>query len=185
MKRRLSSCHQIIKTVLLIWLLFPIQFDTVFSQAPNGDLTTIILVRHAEKVDDSADPDLSQAGYERAVRLAELLENVEFDAVYSTDFLRTRETAKPIADANNLTILGYSHQNLSEEAENLIEDHKGETILISGHSDTTPAFANVFLKQQHFEGNFDESDYGNLLIVTISEKGERKLLHLRYSSGIQ
>ena len=180
MKKRLRSSHQIIKTLLLLWFLFPFISCVEESKNEQVDLTTIVLVRHAEKVDDSSDPDLSEAGYERATNLAEMFENVNFDAVYSTDYIRTKETARPIADANGLTIMGYDYQNLSGEAENLIESHKGETILISGHSNTTPAFANAFLGEFFFERNFDESDYGNLLIITVSGDGKRKLLHLRY-----
>lgn len=180
MKKRLSSSHQIIKTVLLIWLLFPLLSCVDESQKEQEGLTTIILVRHAEKVDDSADPDLSETGYERAARLAEMLEHVEFDVVYSTNYIRTRETAKPVAEANDLSITSYDPRNPGDEVKKWLEHHEGETILISGHSNSTPTFANAILGEEHFNEKFDESDYGNVLIITISAEGERKLLHLRY-----
>lgn len=160
--------------------LIPLFSNSVISQEIEEDLTTIVLVRHAEKLDDSSDPDLSEAGYKRAANLAEMFKDVDFDAVYSTNYIRTLETAKPVAEANDLSITEYDPRNPEGETKKWIENHSGETILISGHSNTTPTFANAVLDEEHFEEKFDESDYGNLLIITISEEGERKLLHLRY-----
>ena len=138
------------------------------------------MVRHAEKIDDSVDPDLSQAGYERAEKLSEIFSNVEFDAVYSTDFKRTKDTAHPIAQANDLMIQEYDHQSPDTEVRRWMDDHSGETILISGHSNSTPTFANAVLGEERFKEKFDESDYGNILIVSVSQSGAKKLLHLRY-----
>ncbi|MDX1590689.1 MAG: phosphoglycerate mutase family protein [Balneolaceae bacterium] len=143
-------------------------------------ITTFILVRHAEKVDDSADPELSPEGKERVALLTEMLAEVSFDAVYSTPLIRTRETARPIAEERNLEILDYNPRNLEQTANRFKEEHPGETILISGHSNTTPMFANALLGREHFTGSFDESDYGNLLIITVTESGDTKLIHLRF-----
>lgn len=177
MKKRLISFHQIIKLVLFVSLLLPV---SIFAQSSDGDITTIILVRHAEKVDNSSDPDLSEAGYERAEKLSQMFERVQFDAVYSTDFIRTQETASPIAEMNSIEIQPYNHQNPSLQVEKWVEMHRGEKILVSGHSNSTPTFANAILGDNHFEGSFDESDYGNILIITIAGDNNTKLLHLRY-----
>ncbi|MDR9416744.1 MAG: phosphoglycerate mutase family protein [Gracilimonas sp.] len=177
MKKRLISCHQIIKLILLITILLP--FDH-FAKTTETDLTTIILVRHAEKVDNSTDPDLSEVGYERVERFTSMFQNVPIDAIFSTDFKRTLETATPLAEMNNLEIQYCEYQNASLEVEKWIQEHNGDTILISGHSTTTPSVANAILGEEHFENNFEESDYGNILIITISSDGDEKLLHLRY-----
>lgn len=177
MKKRLISCHQIINLVFIAGLLLPV---SIFAQSSDGDLTTIILVRHAEKVDNSSDSDLSEVGYERAENLSHIFERIQFDAVYSTDFIRTRETASPIAELNNVEIQRYDHQNPSTQVEKWIEMHRGETILVSGHSNSTPTFANTILGDNRFDGSFDESDYGNILIITILGDNKTKLLHLRY-----
>lgn len=180
MKKRLISCHQIIKPILLLSLLISFLVNPVSAQTTNEYLTTIILVRHAEKADDSSDPYLSKAGHDRADRLAGMFKNVQFHAVYSTDFKRTRQTATPIADANNLNVQVYDHRNPATEVEKWIDMHQGETILISGHSNSTPTFVNAVLGNEHFPEKFDESDYGNILVITISDDGGKKLLHLRY-----
>ncbi|MDZ7719966.1 MAG: phosphoglycerate mutase family protein [Balneolaceae bacterium] len=177
MKKRLISCHQIVKLAFLISLLSPV---TLTAHSLDGDLITIILVRHAEKADNSHDPDLSEAGYERAEKLAEMFKRVSFDAVYSTNFKRTQKTAKSTADLNDLDLQIYDHQNPTSQVEKWLEMHQGETILVCGHSNSTPTFANTILEGEHFDESFDESDYGNILIITIAGDGERKLLHLRY-----
>ncbi len=167
------------KSLLLFsLLLLTVSASSVAQQ--NSDITTFVLVRHAEKVDDSADPDLSPEGYQRAERLAKMLQNISFDAVYSSDRIRTRETVRKIADQNSVDILLYEPHETEEEVERLLNSNPGKTVLVSGHSNTTPFFANELLGREHFEEKFDESDYGNLLIITIDGNGESKLLHLRY-----
>src|SRR6056297_667619 len=164
--------------LLLSLLLLTTAIPSVAQQ--NSDITTFVLVRHAEKVDDSADPDLSPEGYQRAERLTEMLRNITFDNIYSSDRIRTRETVRKIADQNSVDILLYEPHETEEEVERLLDSNMGKTVLVSGHSNTTPFFANELLGREHFEDKFDESDYGNLLIITINGDGESKLLHLRY-----
>lgn len=164
--------------LLLSLLLLTVSLPSIAQQ--NSDMTTFILVRHAEKVDDSADPDLSLEGYQRADRLAEMLQNIPFDAVYSSDRIRTRETVRKIADQNGVEILSYEPHQPEAEVNRLLNSNSGKTVLVSGHSNTTPFFANELLSREHFADNFDEADYGNLLIITISGDGDSKLLNLRY-----
>jgi broad specificity phosphatase PhoE len=141
-------------------------------------VTTIIVVRHAEKVDDSNDPDLSSEGEARAIRLAQMLENVEIDVIYSTNYKRTRGTVSPVASEKSLEILLYDPRNEVEYAQ-IFENYKGKTILISGHSNTVPMAANYYLGEDQLE-KFDESDYDNFLILMVTEIGNAKLIHLRY-----
>ena len=53
----------------------------------------IIVVRHAEKVDESADPLLSAVGTARAEALAKALASLEVKGVYVTQYQRTELTA--------------------------------------------------------------------------------------------
>lgn len=168
------------KKVLIATLLLFILPVAAVAQASNESVTTFILVRHAEKADNSHDPDLSAEGYERASLLGRMLEEIQFDAVYSTPFIRTMETAKPGADRLHLEILEYDPGNPDEVTEVWKEKHKGQYVLVAGHSNTTPTFANALLGREHFKEKFDESDYSNILIVTISADGEGHLLHMKF-----
>ena len=65
---------------------------------------TFIVVRHAEKVDASRDPDLSPAGHARAQALAASLGERELAAAYATEFKRTSQTLAPRVEARDLAI---------------------------------------------------------------------------------
>src|SRR5512145_2857737 len=71
----------------------------VHSAAPSEAQTVVVVVRHAEKVDESAGSDLTGAGKARAQALAAMLKDAGLEAIFSTDFRRTLETAKPTAEA--------------------------------------------------------------------------------------
>lgn len=148
----------------------------------QGDVTTFILVRHAEKETAAAgdqmmskDPQLSKEGQARAQSLVKLLEKQKIDAVYSTNFLRTKNTVTPVAESKGLTVQTYESLKLEE----LVSKHKGGTVLICGHSNTIPGFANTLLANKQF-ANYDDSDYGNVLIVTVTAIGKGNVTHIRY-----
>lgn len=172
----------IFRFIPLILLLFSsvLMAEALQAQIESSDVTTFVLVRHAEKMDDSKDPHLSSEGYNRAERLTSMFNEADVDAIYSTDLNRTKDTVQMIAESKELEILFYDFQTPEETVNQWLADHRGETVIVSGHSNTTPTFTNALMGREIFTGSFDESDYGNLLIVTISESGESKLLHLRY-----
>jgi broad specificity phosphatase PhoE len=144
------------------------------------DNTTFILVRHAEKAtDDPKDPDLSPEGITRVSKLAELLEQSSITAVYSTPYKRTRKTVQAIANSKKLTVQEYAPTNPASFVAELLAKHAGGTVLISGHSNTIPSLANALLGKETFK-QFDDADYGNLLIITVHASGQSSLLHLRF-----
>ena len=161
---------------LVLFVLISAMFVT--EAKAQDDITTLILVRHAEKVDDSRDPELSEAGKRRAEKLAELLSSQSIDAIYSTDYIRTRDTCAPISTQKNVSVKLYDPRNM-EQLDAMASENRGKTVLVCGHSNSTPRLANHFLKAQKFE-DFDESDYGNILIVTMPSQGAPDVVHIRY-----
>ena len=135
-------------------------------------ITTFILVRHAEKdmTQSTNDPDLSAAGKERATRLAEVLKKTDVTAIYSTPFKRTRQTVEPLASNKGLAVQSYT-ANTDKDIDAMLAQHAGGTLVIAGHSNTIPQFANYLLNEKKFS-TFEDSDYGNLLVVTVLEKGK-------------
>ncbi len=147
--------------------------------AQDSDRTyfTVYLVRHAEKElssDDPKDPPLTPCGEERAASLAVFLSEVRLDAVYSSDFLRTRNTAQPVAQDKELEVRIYDHKKLEKFAEMLLE--RGEDVLVVGHSNSTPALAGM-LTGGELE-SMDERIYNRIYQVVISKgKGRLELFH--------
>ena len=78
-------------------------------------MQTFWLVRHAHRLDFSEpewfdraiypyDPPLSPQGHERAIWLAQKLSNIRVDRIYTSPFLRTIQTADPLARLLKLPI---------------------------------------------------------------------------------
>jgi 2,3-bisphosphoglycerate-dependent phosphoglycerate mutase len=168
----------LITALVLVFSISGITISGINSTAENRDTTTIIVVRHAEKVDDSTDPELSYEGELRAMKLAEMLKKIQVDVIYSTNYKRTLATVTPVSVDKNLKIELYDPRNEVEYSQ-IFENSKGKTILIAGHSNTVPMTANFYLGEDRLE-KFDESDYGNFLILLVNEIGDAKLIHLTY-----
>lgn len=71
-------------------------------------MTTLIFIRHAESdfsVHEESIRPLTSAGKKGAEDLVSLLDGQTPDAIYSSPFLRTMDTVRPLAQANQLKIL--------------------------------------------------------------------------------
>ena len=162
------------KKIVLITLL--IAFIASLSYAQT---TTFILVRHAEKASDgSKDPELSDAGKARALSLAKLLKEIKVDAIFSTTFKRTQSTVAPLAMSKNLAVMSYDAMK-GEVIDQITSKFPGGTIVICGHSNTTPWTANYLLGKEQYK-DFDDGDFDNVLIVDVIEKGKAKVTWLTY-----
>lgn len=154
--------------------------------AINGQsqTTTIILMRHAEKdtsvqgsTQMQADPKLSDAGLARAARIPEVLKAYKPDAIYSTNFIRTKSTVTPLATKVGKEIQVYDHRNLKGFAEELLK-MDGKTVVVAGHSNSTPTLVNLLLKENKYQ-NLDESVYDTYWIVTVTN-GKAEARQLKY-----
>jgi phosphohistidine phosphatase SixA len=143
----------------------------------KADPLVVFLVRHAEKVDSSRDPELSGAGTKRALELTNLLRDAGIDHVLSSDFKRTRSTATPLAEALGLEVGLYDPRDLPALVARLRAD--GGRHLVVGHSNTTPAAVELLGGEPGAE--IDEADeYDRLYILTIATSGEVSTVVLRY-----
>jgi 2,3-bisphosphoglycerate-dependent phosphoglycerate mutase len=134
---------------------------------------TIILVRHAEKADaTSQDPELSDAGKQRAERLAKVIKKYKPGAIYSTDFKRTRDSVAPIAARRKLKIEVYDPKVPAVLVDTIIKS-KTKRSLVVGHSNTVPGLANLLGKKEVFK-NLDDTEYGVIWIVRIKDGQVRK-----------
>ena len=134
--------------------------------------TSLYFLRHAEVDDDgTGDPALSKSGEERARTIAALFAGNNVTHIFSTPLRRTIETAQPTAQDHGLTIEEYSGRDLQAFAEALGELQG--TILVVGHSNTTPAMVNL-LTGENFEA-LDERVYDRVYVVTVDSEGKTEL----------
>ena len=81
---------------IIILIILGVQ-SNIHSQESN-ETFTIYLVRHSEKdlfSNNSTDPPLTKCGEQRSENLSTFLKDVELDAIYSTNYNRTKNTALP------------------------------------------------------------------------------------------
>jgi broad specificity phosphatase PhoE len=148
--------------------------------------TVVIVVRHAEKATvEGNDPPLSEAGQKRAARLAELAAEAGVGAVYTTQFKRTRETARPAAEQLGLAPVAVeaTRENAgayaADLAREILSKHKGKTILVVGHSNTAPQVAGA-LAGRSLAPLDDATDFETLFVVVIPETGTPRLVRAKY-----
>ena len=152
------------KRLLLLTLILA-TFLTVEAQE-----TTYYLIRHAEKNRSNPseeNPQLTKEGRLRAVSWSKVLSNVKLDAVYSTEYQRTIETAKPTARKQELAILFYNPRDLYNI--DFKEATNGKKVLIVGHSNTTPIFVNKIIGEEFYE-QIEDDNNANLYIVSIKNE---------------
>lgn len=162
------------KKLILTFLFF---FVTLISY--SQEITTYYFIRHAEKLRiDKTDknPNLNYKGYKRAEAWKDIFSNITFDAIYSTDYNRTKLTAKPTADRNNLPILLYNPKAMYSEA--FKNNTKGKTVLVVGHSNTTNVFINKILGVEKYH-EINDNNNSNLYIVTVSSDGKSSSVLLK------
>ena len=151
----------------------------VFLTTVNAQKQRFIIIRHAEKdttVKGSqmmqADPPLNSRGQERAASLIQKFKRYKISKIYSTNFNRTKSTLLPLANAIGLSINDYDPKQLKAFAEELqLPANNSKTILIVGHSNTSPKLVNMLLGKDVYK-DLDDSVYNQYWIVKM--KGQRK-----------
>ena len=158
-------------------LIFSLLFISLASY--SQEVTTYYFIRHAEKLRvDKTDinPNLNYDGFKRAEAWRDVFSNIPFDAIYSTDYNRTKLTAKPTADSKNLSLHLYNPSDLYSKA--FQNNTKGKTVLIVGHSNTTNVFANKVLGVERYD-EINDNNNSNLYIVTVIDgKASSSLLKI-------
>jgi broad specificity phosphatase PhoE len=142
----------------------------------NDEVFTIYLVRHSEKETTTNDPPLTPCGIQRSKSLCSFLEDVKLEAIYSTDFVRTKSTALPTATSKGLEILEYNPDELQEFSRLLVE--RKQDALIVGHSNTTAVLAGLLIGEDL--GEFALDIFDRIYQVVIYKNSGR--LHILHSA---
>jgi broad specificity phosphatase PhoE len=159
----------------VVWL---VSVAMAAMAAPAGAQEALLIVRHAEKADASKDPPLAPAGEARARALAALLRDAKVTAIVTTEFLRTRATAEPLARALKLEPRVQSSKDSAALAARLKKDHAGDRVLVVGHVNTVPELLAAFGATEKV--TLGEQDYDNLFVVVPRKDGPPTVLRLRY-----
>lgn len=124
----------------------------------------VYLVRHAEKADDgTADPPLAIAGRIRVQTLKTLLADASLTHVHTTDWKRTRDTARPFAEEHEVELAMYDPRELETLATGIMATPGRH--LVAGHSNTTPQLVAALGGDPG--GEIDDLEYDRLYVLVI------------------
>jgi phosphohistidine phosphatase SixA len=160
------------------------------APAPSP-ITTVFLVRHAEKAETPADnPPLNETGRWRAQVLAHMLGKTGITAIYTSQALRTQQTAEPLAKQLGVTPTvmtltpnpanprEISNQSLLAIVQDIQRNHAAEAVLVVGHTNSVPPV--IRMLRSDVVPAIDEQTFDNLFILTIHRLEVAKLVQLKY-----
>ncbi|MCP4727518.1 MAG: histidine phosphatase family protein [bacterium] len=170
---------------LLIIILFSALPSFLYSQEHN--ITTVILVRHAEKESDGTnDPALTSEGMERAQDLAYLMNSIELDAIFHTQYKRTKMTVEPTANSKAIQmqmIPSLKPADLKNFTDKMLADYEGRRVLIASHSNIVPALIKLIKGD---EVNYrtlkfiHDKIYDDIFVVYFNDRENATVLNLKY-----
>ena len=134
------------------------------------------VVRNADKLDNTPYSVLSAAGHARAGVLKNYLIDKKIDIVFATPFQRTQETAQPLAQAINRSLLLYRN-NAVDSIVTVIKGIKKKNILLVGHSGNIPSIIEGLTAKKIKP--IAEEEYDNLYIIK-TRKNKTELVATKY-----
>jgi len=138
------------------------------APAPETGTTTVILVRHAEKVSKNRYASLTSLGRRRAEALAWELAALRPAALYSSDLKRTQQTLGPLAALTGLPVLVRPYGDEDALGPEILASHRGQTVVVCGHSGTLARIA----KGIGYGGDFPAvRDFDQIWTLTIPSEG--------------
>ncbi len=147
---------------------------TVFSAACST--TTVYIVRHAEKLNDTDTTDLTPSGYLRAAALADTLANRGIDSIFTTPYYRTRQTAQSLAKRIGIQPTDYPAKPI-DAIVNRVGQIRKKTVLVVGHSNTILEITQG-LGAKPTLAKIESGDFDNLLRVRIHRGPFRRSVSL-------
>lgn len=171
--RRKFSLIRFVFSVLAVLSFSPPTFAATGS-------ATIILVRHAEKAGPKGDVPLSAEGRERADLLAWMLKPAGVTHIFSSQLIRARETAAPLASATQVQPEIIRVEDLDALVARLKELPSDAVAVVVNHSTTVPEIIEKLGAGKI--APIEETDY-NRLIVVVRTADQFQAVPLQYGKG--
>ncbi len=119
---------------LICAAVFPVWGQAPAPGGPPEVVTTLVIVRHAEKADEAdADSPISEAGQARARALVPQLAAFHPDGLIVSQRRRTAETLAPLAAHLKLVPMVRDNGKVAELAAELRKDFRGRCVVIGWH----------------------------------------------------
>ena len=138
----------------------------------------VIVVRHAEKADQTPDTHLSARGRARAQALADLLRGAGVTHVITSEYARSQETAAPLVKALGLTPEQVPAKDLPTLVARLHALDPASIVLVVGHSNTIPPILSVLGWPNTLD--LHENDYDNDFVLAPHPGQRASMVRLKY-----
>jgi hypothetical protein len=172
-QRILKTPALLVMAMLLILGCFGPKNDSIPER-----ITTIILIRHAERDNFFI---LTDHGHNRAKALVDAVGAMDITAIYSPNIERDLDTVKPIANhlGINITLIAKINKSTVEKiVGDILAKHTGEVVLLVGNGS-----GNLRRIHQRLGGTGDGPYlYGDLFIYSITGQGAAKITKMRYGT---
>ena len=183
--KQINSIHRNILAAMIIFSLASSAFVFGQSDSSNQPPVTIILVRHAEKEvvpPENKDPNLSLAGQARAQELARMFGGAGVTSIYATQYKRTQQTVKPLAEKSGVTVTQVEAQKTPDLVKQIRASKPGEVVLLAGHNNSVPEIIAALGGPKL--PIIPETEYDNLFILTVQSDGTARLLKMKFGSPL-
>jgi probable phosphoglycerate mutase len=148
------------------------------AQADTSRWSTILLVRHAEKAGPSGNVPLTPAGKIRALRLAAMLRDAQVGHIFTTDTIRTRDTAEPLVKRTGVIPQVMAGSGIDALVSKLRLLPAGAVALVVHHSNTLPDIVEKLGGPRL--APIGDAEFDRLLVLTRSPEGTTRVVTLRY-----
>jgi broad specificity phosphatase PhoE len=171
------------QAAVLVFMLLALGLAWFFE---NQATTTVVFVRHADEASDQGEnPGLNPAGQARAEELARVLGDADVvagvDAIFSTQYRHTQETADPLAKRLHTAVQPVDVADVNGLLQQILKQYKGKVVLVITHAEQLP----LLVRGLHGSKKLPPmaaNEYDNLYIVSIPWYGKVKTLRLRYGA---
>lgn len=171
------------QAAVLVFMLVALALAWFFESQAT---TTVVFARYADQAaDQGANPGLSPAGQARAEELARVLADIDVvagvDAVFTTQYRHTQETADPLARRLHVPVQTVDVADVKGLLKRILTQYKGKVVLVITHPDALPAL----IRELHGSKKVPplaEGEADNLYIVSIPWYGKVKTLRLKYGA---
>lgn len=158
----------------------PSHTTNFFLRPPQ--ITTVIVMRHGEKLDpdsNAASNPLSETGRRRALFLPYVLFQAGVTRIFHTNTVRSRDTAKPLAEALQLepTVYTYptSDQVAQQVAQHVLQNNRGDVVLVMAHGESVQQVVTAL----GASASIGPVDFDNMFVVSRAGS-DVNVLNLQY-----
>lgn len=154
---------------------------------PVDAARAILIVRHADRLDETPDSPLSEAGRNRAEQLAEVLKHAGISAIYTSQAQRTIQTAAPLARRLGVAPVQVARDKTDELLDRLRRHGDEDIVLVVAHSGSLRGQESgmsipVLLERLRYkpEVRLERMEYDAIFVVFPQGQADPAVVRLRF-----